>query len=301
MPIESHLPQEEVSIKHLSLEQPESTGLQFDVAKEITEQDWDDIWMMITKAGMQRDEINLPPFRQFNRLASAAKILFPEREEQLECDEVALKRLLQQLGFVKERAEMYSEGSADYTNNWNQFTKLAGNIKILFPNNGKDLNIGDVEWQHIRNAAMASYLNFQWTGTLRMMVAAKYLDPHKDIVDGVNFKWFQEMMEQDIPKNWPEDKGLPQNVCEALAELKLLYPKHNKDIVLRPYQWNAAITQLREDKSTGDWATFVTFARDLKILAAEKAEITEQGVKLTMPEPKINEPTTGRLPEIKKF
>ena len=67
------------------------------------------------------------------------------------------------------------------------------------------------------------------------------------------------------------------------------------------YELEELHTQLNSDRSSGEWQFFTRQAYFMKILAAEKVEITDQGLQLTMPKRKSAVAPTPPIPEVRAF
>ncbi|MDO8618640.1 MAG: hypothetical protein Q7R49_01705 [Candidatus Daviesbacteria bacterium] len=86
------------------------------------------------------------------------------------------------------------------------------------------------------------------------------------------------------------------------SKARIMFPEHFKEITIKKSQWEEAHNVLHNLVNSQTPTDSLALAVSMQILAAEQLEITNEGLKLTMPK---NEPQfqlkTPALPEMRKF
>jgi hypothetical protein len=106
--------------------------------------------------------------------------------------------------------------------------------------------------------------------------------------------WIQMNIEAQKAK----DNGNWEEFIDVFSNMKIIDQKAVPPLVEEDWQAiKKTLPSLR-----GDWARFSAMAMGMKILAAERVEVTDKGLEVTMPEKKKNLGTYAPpLPETKQF
>lgn len=284
MPIESHLNKEDINIQHLSLEEPERTEkLPFDADKEITADDWANMKeaLVISRINTSRDD--------FVRIAKYMKLLFPERVSELALDN-------NDWGAIKLDIDNYRPRSDN-----DKFFLIASAAKILFPERIKELGLDDQDWEMIKWKMQNSYATRQWDKLLTEAEYAKLLFPRHEF--GALLK--DERTWEGIKKHIEGLKNEKSNMVLFVgyaSTAKLLFPSHAGEINFDKNTWDVVKKNLNFYREIHASSTLAVYAAAMKIMAAEDAEITDEGIfEINMRKLKINLPEQKPVPETKKF
>src|SRR3989344_2358164 len=91
----------------------------------------------------------------------------------------------------------------------------------------------------------------------------------------------------------------PDHIADKASAIRILYPGKPVTDYLTTQDWQfmkEGFMKRINDKKWFGQTSFIPFAFDLKILAAEKVEFTDQGMKLVMPKPKFEPPQATPIP-----
>ena len=86
-------------------------------------------------------------------------------------------------------------------------------------------------------------------------------------------------------QGWREMTGW-MGVARLTRMLKILFPDRVKDFKPDKIAWQGMRKTLESLRHQSEWAEFAELAAAMTILAAEKVEVTEKGLEITMPKPK---------------
>jgi len=276
-----------INIHELTVEEPEKQeALPFDPENEITEVDRK---MMLN---------NLEKLKKngwwydFGKLAAEIKIIDPDLD--LGLDDDAWKKML------NEMSDTYKEKG----DTWGIILKI-GNMKVLNPPMPIEAIIstasgGAKDFQSIMGILDSSLKRSSqqdfWGDFCGQAVRAKILDPNFDIL-------VDEKVRQGIREELQDDRenGHWANFADEAMALKLIDSLYG--LKMDQEAWKGMRGELEKYKKDGDRGlNFAKLAGAMKILAAKKVEVTDEGLKITMSERKESiKPETPPIPEAKQF
>ena len=159
---------------------------------------------------------------------------------------------------------------------------LAMRLKILFPERTAELDIDEDAWQKI-NKSLASLRKWKdWRNFFQEAVNAKVLFPGKAAELNLDDQAWQEMTKGIERCRQLNDY---RSVAEYAKYAKILFPEKGAELELNKEDWqkiNQLLVRYREEKDGDDYREFTFLASMMKLLAAQKVEITDQGIECTM-------------------
>ena len=211
MGIREHLSKElskkDLKMSDLSLDEQEKTPeLKFDPEQEITEQDWAHILASLEYMRENSDQ-------RLRHSLTQAKILFPDRTEQLNLDQEIQKQ------FVSSIAASYK------VNNVYGYTNASANYKTLYPNSFQE--ISEKDWTKMIDILELSSPKTGYLGLSYELASMKRLSPER----------FSQL---DINEYWDKMRGSLEELKKAsitqfaqmAANMKIIAPErfHESDI-----------------------------------------------------------------------
>ncbi len=185
---------------------------------------------------------------------------------------------------MKDELESYRQND-----NWWSFAYQAMSLKILFPNKASELNLNDSAWQGMTNK-LESYRDNDWWNFTNQAMRLKIL-------------FTDRVPELDLnDQAWKGMKGRLEEMMTSSYQarsLKIIFPEKMSGLNLNPV-WQKTENALEKCRQNNDWQLFANLATNLKILAADKVEVTDQGLKITMPIPDFKSEKKPR-PERRQF
>ena len=181
-------------------------------------------------------------------------------------------------------------GSYHQNKNWLGFAYQAMHLKILFPDKTADLDL-DSAWQGMKGILESDRRNNNWWGFTKQAMRLKVLFPERVSELNLDVIAWQKMKDR-------LEKAL--NPSYQATYLKILFPNKMSDLNLNPV-WQKTETALEECREDNDWSNFANLAMNLKILAADKVETTDQGLEITMLPPESFKSPKKPRPERKNF
>jgi len=261
-----------INIHELTVEEPEKQQeLAFDPERDITEEDW-----KIMKEQLKRYK-ETGDWSSFYREAAAMKVLNPGKIN-IEVDKSSWENITNQPETIFKEPLISSVRSLK---NLNPAVSL-GSLGIdgdFLNQEEKELReyISNHNWLYIHSRASAFRVvepNLKLDLTDQDWEYAKrYLDKYKEQKDWASF-------------------------LSIASDLKIIDFK--VDLGLTQDCWRGMTDVLSLIKKSGSYLFFASCLMFLKILAAEKVEVTEKGLEITMRKSKLIQGTSP-LPETKKF
>jgi hypothetical protein len=92
--------------------------------------------------------------------------------------------------------------------------------------------------------------------------------------------------------------------AQNFVSMKILFPEKNIGSKLDAGAWKGMRDELENIRNSSDsekWERLSSLAMNMKILAAEKVEVTDKGLEITMPEKREGLESAPALPETKQF
>lgn len=282
---------ERINIKDLTVEEPEKkieSSVVFNPERDITDKEWDtmksEFFKEMEDAGSSRERVDC-----LGR-AAELKMLFPERVDELNLDKEIWDRW--------DKAEdepMHSLHTPD----------TLVNMKILFPEKFQEIDLDD------------GYYKIKWDD-----MKVKLEKYQKEVVDEYafanNFSDLARKMKIICPEKASElnlDEETAQkmiihindersgnrwyNLLLNAANFKILFPERAGELKLDDDFWQKAKKLYKTDCQGIEPAYF---AACLKILAADRVDITKEGIEFTMQgERESLESGSSSIPEIRNF
>jgi hypothetical protein len=266
------------------LEEPAPEAeLPFDVERDITPEDWKRIEPFLAES-REKGEWGFFAWR-----ASAMKLLFPKRVEELGLDNEAWAG-------TKKQLEQYRY-SDDMTGR-SVFYHLAANMKVLFPERTDELKLDEETWENMRSDLRSNLEKpLTWSLEYHHLYYMALLFPEKmnellnDKVRNVAVESFKEDLK----------RGLVLMV-ERGAQLRVILGElTSQQLGFGPEEWRE-MTDSLEDSRIGKPVSFLFDATHMKILAAEKVEVTDKGLEINMRRKKDSLTTAAaEMPEQRNF
>lgn len=286
MSIESKIPKGEVNIKDLSIEsQGDPTDVEFDVNKEVSEKDWENLKSALS----ERINSGTEPYA-IAFFAANMKLLYPERMSDFRFGDIFLNRLQDFIKKARTEDNYHGISNATY---W---------MKILYPKQPTQ-SILDKTTRGLLLEEMAIQRDNHRVQFAMMAANLKILD--KDLVKSLNLNNTDYENMVDAYHQFKKADAI-YNGIPVMAHAKILFPELvAKESVLKK-DWKAILSSLRDDKhrayTENDlWGNYLGTAVDLKMLAANEIRTTDEGVIFDMPEISNRARTESKLPQTKKF
>lgn len=269
---------ERINIHELTVEEPEKqTDLPFDPERDVTEEDWQVMRNELKKAEQENN------WSKYASIAMAIKILNPEIE--IDLNERIRQGILKELNFCKKN------------HNWEPFYESAVALKTLGLKDDLNRILGEDVWQGISNdlerVKNGGVLDFSHAVSF-----ARILDPdnsHLHIDMGVD-DW--KKMNEDLEKF--RNSGEWFNFSAKASNMRILDPEIKINIGEK--DWEGIKNLLNQSRGEEEHYLFYSLVIYVKVIAAEKVEVTDQGLIITMPKKKeALKPETPSIPETKQF
>jgi hypothetical protein len=273
---------DKINIHELAIEDPEKQAeLPFDVERDITPEDWEGMENGLQKIrNWDRDD----KWGYFSHHAMCMKIL--DSNIDLGLDQDSRDGLIQHLR---------TWDSIDTNLKWSNLPGQAVCGKILYPD--MDLGFDANSWQEMSKKLQVRRERGSWDDFADYAMEIKILNPKMDIKLSENDWEGMENILEDFRR-----KGLWGSFADHAQAMKILNP--NVELNLDRAAWQGmrmALEKSREEGQKFEWRGFSSLAFAMKIIAAEKVEITDEGLRLTMPEKKSLQSETPPIPETKQF
>lgn len=263
---------ERINIKGLLVENPEKEDLYFDPEEEITESEFKSMlnWLVANKATQVVDLYSNGAYR--------IAALFPTRKSALNLD--------------SESKKIVSSYVASTLSGWENLRALQ-NLKVLFPE-GLESLVVNASQQNV-NDSIRDLREQEWNGEMVLAAASlKIAYP----------KRFEEVGLEDEDFPWLRKQFEGYFVSDTLwSSMRILFPNEHK------YQFQPRAQQERLKRSiendrkfapTWGWERYLARAYDLHILAADRVEVTEEGLKVTPRQVEFKDEPL-QMPEARKF
>jgi len=276
MPLEKTL-RNNINIKNLAIEQPQRKEDYFDAKKEVSNEDWDSMKKVLEYYYESNHDSD------FFEIAEDMKIIFPERESELNLDDVMWNEMARGL-----------RNTGGYS--------IVRKARVLFPERLKSVySLDDGDWGEIKH----------WCLEFDELYSGNF----EDFIKKVRFAFYlfpERIMELDLENTmWDDAKKIIEEYRTKdiekfvyyLAQAKLIFPNKVKRSTVEPEIWSLGREKLQNHRLGNKWKSFAALAATMKILAAEQIQITDKGLEVLMPKSKkdFKTKTTESLPQTKKF
>lgn len=291
MAIETYLGEQDINIKDLQIKQPEGdpSGLSFDMEKEVSPEDVE--WL--------KSEFNTMISNGFYNpetvgLALALKYLLKDNSD-------FMNRLRGDWPKFKKGFDDIFKKGLDNINSTSEWALWGANLKLLFPDECKGFLDLEQNWQTCLDA-LSSTKQHNLMGAITLGGNIKIIFPNKNINSLFTPQEIQILTNEvkDLMKTSDKIKG---NTSSILSKFKILFPSEfgklnsPKEVKTKIISFLNAVGREAEQSVPNLYARQ---AREMVILSADQAQVTEAGLELTKKKPtKLTE--QHPLPETKKF
>jgi hypothetical protein len=265
----------DLKFQNLNLElDDEKEELKFDPEKEISNVNWQEIKTILKYLEQYGYWENLV------RQAASMKILCPEKSEELQFEDSTWQKLI-------ERLRDYGYGTT-----WREFAWQAMFIKILDPKKFKELEISRA-WEKLK-VELKVFKNIEaWGDFARRAACMKSIFPEKSAVLQLDDTALQGMKER---LQFYRSSNQWFDFIQQAAFIKILYPEKSAEPQINDQDWRMMMQKYKKLS----WEKKPWLAACLTILAAQKVEVTDKGLKITMRKEDLKAKEKPR-PERKKF
>lgn len=289
MAIESRITNDEIDIKHLAVESPESfEESDFDPNKELTEEQWDRIKTDVIFFSWNAN--NVKGAEGFLRhLRELSIINFKKTREVFALTEQDKKELRDHAHSIPHRSDLGTIADfADY--------------KVVFPEQDLELPALDVAQRSIDRQWSEVIQNKDELDTYRLANLAanlKIIYPDKIFLTEEMWEQIEKMKEDYKKDNRIEFFAEISRNMRIIDEDKFMQAGGISPQLLKRIK-DLFVSRLKMTDFNSSVATSV--AEPLKILAAEKVKVTEKGLEINMPvKSAFRTQHTTPVPDIKKF
>ncbi|MDO8618666.1 MAG: hypothetical protein Q7R49_01835 [Candidatus Daviesbacteria bacterium] len=297
------------NIANLNLEEPQGKlELPFDPDRDLTEADWE---------GMLRglDDISLSNVTYYLNVASGMRIIFPERELNLDKNswnrtEKQIKDSTQTFWANRDRTDMDClDITSAISSALQLFPEKANQLKDFYAEfkdkaNDVGFNIFESLDRYFRRVPVVKIDTISYLGTISSIAIVSQADL-KTYPKLEDFKQDFLTALQDSFAGY--NKGLSSQLLHAIAAFRICFPEQELNIPKQVWdEWKESFELLRKNARNSndplDWWGFTRKVFDLKVATAKEVKITDHGIELIMQEPEIPlvEPIPA-LPEMRKF
>ncbi|KKP33210.1 MAG: hypothetical protein A2360_04845 [Candidatus Staskawiczbacteria bacterium RIFOXYB1_FULL_32_11] len=266
-----------LNIHELAIEEPEKKSeVFFDFEKEITEEDWGEM-----EKNMQRllDDAN---YNNVPWVAMNMKIIRPDYEPKF--DWRVMQKITADINIQRELGE------------WRDFFSLAMEMKFVDPNYNS--SIAFPELLGIKRELEKCKNKQNWDNFSAIAMQIKIIDPINcsDFLGLDSNVW--DSMFRSL-KNYKDNNMWNEFVNQA-THMKVIDPKIDLDI--SESDWDNIRKKINFERNLGRGISFSNLVARVKILAAEKLEVTDKGLEITMPKQSVGlQRETPAIPEQKQF
>jgi len=272
---------DKINIHELAIEEPERVSETFDPEKDITADDWRAV------LGQLKDYRTRQRWGNFADEAMSIKIIDPKRDLIIIRSDWAGME-----GDLEEKRKIHGNFQRP---DWFSFFNIAAGMKVL--DSKKDFKISQAEWQSAQEklqeyGSVSLWQDFLiFASAMNIVAPSKNLELNQKATEGV-----RELLDGC------KEAGNWYMFSNIAAQLKIL--DANIDIGLDEVAWRGMRSELEKQRKNyvdGHTTDIATQAANMKILAAEKVEVTDRGLKLIMPEKRSLQSETPEMPETKQF
>ncbi len=281
-------PDENLKLQDLTLEQGETKPeLKFDPETEVTESDWQALEHQLEKYRARGS------FWGFVEQAMLLKIIRPDKTVRLNIDDRLWQEERRNLKLQLEALQR----DGNYALLWT-FVERAMHMKILQPDKAADLSINDHVWRQIEGALKfeqeaSNSLAFNKYATDIKILQSDKFTKSKIIDDQVWQRMRKELEEQRKNNNW-------WRFALDAMRMKILQPDKFAEVDIDDVAWQGMRRIFEAEWKNDRWG-FLQQAMCMKILAADKVEVTDQGLEITMLPPESFKSEKKPRPERKNF
>ncbi len=268
-----------IDVTHLAIDQPEKVRLEFDAAREVSDQDWADWTGEFSRINQKENT------RHQADLAVGMKLLRPEKYQPSWLPEGVVDNMMEYL--------TEAQGKGD----WDAYSGILADLKIILPDvvakhavsgaldaetydkigESLDLARGMEQWERFLQRSKEWKILFGESPPLAYNDQQKIKDYYEQLRNGE--EWYM--------------------IALVAADIKLSYPELFDDLGFGA-EWAGIRKGLAAHRKMYNHLSVVDILQSMKILAADKIEVTPQGLKF-INEPHLTSEQTKNLPEQRKF
>ncbi len=287
MAIGERINTQELNIRDFSIDRLEM-AVEFDPIRDVKEEEWKQIKDYLEKYNSSKyaETEDYP--------AWALTVLLQMNPEKIKevaekCQEIVEKQ------FWKNYARFVDDGELCDVDVLGYAVQDAAVLKIFAPDKFSQYGIdGEGLWEMAKENSLDTSAN-----QIETQIALKVLYPNKMPLD-----LREEVLDPDLEMvQSVKDYGQAEewaNFTNYAMLLKVGAPDVLKEIRVTAKAWDGIRTTISDYLRDGNIREAVVLIADAGILAAEEVRVTEAGLKIKMPEPKVGAKTQD-LPEVKKF
>lgn len=278
---------DKINIHDLTIEESESTAsLPFNPEADIGKSDFEKIKKSFNEYLSADVNVHyLHDDQPLLEVASGLKILLPEKMQEFDLEKV----------WDRIKYSCQDNQSAPFF-----LKQVLTAAKILFPERIGELTWTNKDWQEIirllgryKSDALESNGSRGVIDFISIAADLRIFLPEK--ADELRNEDIAKMAEEKFKERSYKNYNLIG--AEYISKFKILFPERMENLGLGKEFWKKMKSDLHEE-SYGRWVAKRGAA--LKIIAAEKVEITDNGLELTMPQ-KLFVKEVSRMPEKKQF
>ena len=169
---------------------------------------------------------------------------------------------------------------------WRRFLKSAAFNTIM----GEKADVSFEDWQHVREYVDGLYRGTVFDAMADAAAWGKIIDPSKARVSNLDHGRFLDKLNRDRSAVVMWD-----NVARVASDMKILGLDFS---AFTKVEWERMHEYLDDLRANAQWQDFLDLAAAMKILAADKVEVPEQGgLEITMPEKTVSDDGSSLAPE----
>lgn len=277
---------ERLNIKDIVMKEPPDESAKFDVSRDISSSDWANMLEVLRFSKEASGGFNT----RYPEMLMNIYILDPERIDlnQIQADDDSMTLLT--LKFRAARINNQRAGAI----------RAAAPLKILFPKKNLKLDfyeafgsqVADLVGDPLESFKEYTTGNFELADKLDFLASVKivYPDQMKKLIDNLEVR-------KSLEKAFCNFTGPVYAEIQYLASIKILIGDESK-LDINDESWRNYKDYLERQKIL--WGDFAYIAHWLKILAAEKVLVSENGLRLFIDMPEFKGPALA-LPETRRF
>lgn len=246
---------DEVNIKDLVVQRPKNPeGLIFDVERDITERDWEEI-MSVTDGCLQMGERGgMQASAEYLRLISQINLLSSEHAEGYIIPN-------NMWGWLKA-----SLGRQFFVGNTFTASSQLVDSKRVHPIRFREL---DSHWDHLNDSVKQKdgFTRLKMLANMRMLFPERFADLNVKVIDWED----AQAMFNDFP------------TLEGAAAIKIVFPERFNSLSITEHDLKDFKAQFVDFFKNESWLDLLIGANHLNVILAEKIDFDERGLKLTMP------------------
>ncbi len=159
-----------------------------------------------------------------------------------------------------------------------------------------ETEITESAWQGMKQK-LENYRNSDWWDFAALAMSMKILSPDKSSelnIDDQAWQGMKQKLENYRNSNW-------RLFADQAMSMKILSPDKSSDLKIDNKAWQKMKQELEANRNSNWWEDFAIQARRMKIMAADKIKVTDQGLEITMRPPESFKSEKKPRPERRQF